>query len=68
MRYDNNKMLKPRLGEYRTKTKFLWYPRQFEIGQTRWLEFAKVQEVLQYRDGHTTFFRGYYWHEVAFVD
>jgi len=46
MRWIENKVEQPEYGDKRVTTKFLFLPKKIN-GQTRWLEFAKYEEVFR---------------------
>ncbi len=44
MRWNKRYGLKDRLGEQRTRRRFMWWPTRFGTGSVRWLEWADVIE------------------------
>jgi hypothetical protein len=41
------KFKRPKDGDYRYKTKFLWYPKRFD-GEWRWLETVTIRQIYLY--------------------
>jgi len=71
MRYHSKYALKPREGEKRVVSKFLWLPRCFEGRHTRWLERADIIEEVKKMDVGGSGEWGNYawqWREVGFAE
>lgn len=71
MRWNRRYGLKDRLGEQRVWRRFLWWPRQFGAGATRWLEWADVvEEVVEMDVGGSGQWGeyAYEWRAVGFAD
>lgn len=47
MRLRNRQYLRPRAGETRVVRKFLWFPKSFGGGVTRWLESADILQRIE---------------------
>ena len=66
MRWKNNNSLK--VGQTRTVRKFLWIPRSLGETETRWLEFADIEEVVVRRNDFENACSWKEWQEVALED
>ena len=63
------KSLKDKWGVTRIKRKFLWWPKQFNNGDIRWLEFANILERVEGRYiGCDENGSRYFWMEIGFAD
>jgi hypothetical protein len=70
MRWKSRMSLAPKLNQKRKVRKFLLLPRQFGESDWRWLEWAVIEEQVQWA-AHWNDFTGkghYRWVEVGFVD
>lgn len=71
MRWKSGLYLKSRQNESRVVRKFLWWPRRFDSGHWRWLEFAYIEEEILRIDvgGSMEWGRyAYAWCETGFSD
>ena len=70
MRWKSRFTLKDRLGERRTRRKFLIIPRCFDTKRWRWWEYADIVEEITEMDvgGHDEWGKySYEWREVGFA-
>ena len=66
MRWNRRYGLRDRLGERRTRRRFMWWPTRFGTGAVRWLEWANVvEEVTQVDVGGTMDWGNYAYHWVG---
>jgi len=64
----------PQVGDARTVTKFLWFPKTLRVKgrpggrylwEKRWLEYATWKQIYYRVDGY---YAGYYWKDVYWCD
>jgi len=68
MRWKSGKSLAPKLNQIRQVRKFLLFPRQFGESDWRWLEWAIIEEQVQWCWNRVAREDHYRWVEVGFID